>query len=554
MFSATPLTEALPQGQPDFYHSPYANEGTLDMKLEHTSASHERCQGVEHDRMQTLKTLIKDCTFDQRRELVQYINRLGKCDIVGSIEVPLAYHVLSYLGPEELCKATAVSRKWRLRTTDNQVWLPHFRKAKHTLPPTSSLAVYGQEGPDLFFKWYGRYATLAANWRKFSCENFVLQGHTGCVLSLVIAREYVLSGGADTSIRVWDISTRTAIRTISDHKEDVCCLAVNSGETFFASGSYDKSVIVYTVPDLLTVRRLTGHFSAVISLAFCGQSDDYRQYLFSGSIDKTIRLWNVETGECLRILYGHQDNVSALLFVSIPIHVPTHENDSSNSCARWLISGSNDGSVIAWDLGYFPQEEPIIHARSVLGLRSKVTCLTLYPQTFSSTQKPAVYIASVPMDAELAMDGDGEISMPIRTSASSPQQCQFVAPTFSSPMTAAPTITAVSPTLSSATQPDTSISLLSLPLLEPIQAVTPMPTYHRGVIWAITTVTSQMKIITASQDETLQVWDLSEAGNGRCNTVVGFQSPVVCCAVNTGATKMCVGTEAGDVVVFSFEK
>ncbi|RUS27528.1 WD40-repeat-containing domain protein [Jimgerdemannia flammicorona] len=482
MFSATPLTEALPQGQPDFYHSPYANEGTLDMKLEHTSASHERCQGVEHDRMQTLKTLIKDCTFDQRRELVQYINRLGKCDIVGSIEVPLAYHVLSYLGPEELCKATAetqinpispfrvatvVSRKWRLRTTDNQVWLPHFRKAKHTLPPTSSLAVYGQEGPDLFFKWYGRYATLAANWRKFSCENFVLQGHTGCVLSLVIAREYVLSGGADTSIRVWDISTRTAIRTISDHKEDVCCLAVNSGETFFASGSYDKSVI----------------------------SDDYRQYLFSGSIDKTIRLWNVETGECLRILYGHQDNCHSV------------------------------------GLRVFPSR------------RAYHPC----KKCFRTSEQ-------VPMDAELAMDSDGEISMPIRTSASSPQQCQFVAPTFSSPMTAAPTITAVSPTLSSATQPDTSISLLSLPLLEPIQAVTPMPTYHRGVIWAITTVTSQMKIITASQDETLQVWDLSEAGNGRCNTVVGFQSPVVCCAVNTGATKMCVGTEAGDVVVFSFEK
>lgn len=350
------------------------------------------------------------------------------------------------------------------------------------------------------------------------CEKIVLRGHSGSVLSVAITGDYILSGGVDSTVRVWNVATRSLFRTMTDHREDVCCLAINSNATLLASGSYDKTIIIYTLPDLVTVRRLRGHLGAVISLAFY---DGFTQYLFSGSVDKTIRLWNVDTGDCVTVLYGHYGNVSALLLVSLSINVHTGGIEASEGTrSAWLVSGSHDGNIITWNLGNFPEDEPTIYATKSLGLRSKVTCLALYPQTHQFIRESDMYIASVPVNAEIFVDDD-------------PLQRQFS-----------------SPILLSATQSDESISLWSLPLLDSIQPSLPIPTYHKEVIWAITTVPSQMKVITASQDRTLQIWDISE-GSDRY-TVERFHSPAVCCVVNPEATKMCVGTDAGDIVLFDF--
>ena len=50
---------------------------------------------------------------------------------------------------------------------------------------------------------------------------------------------------------------------------------------------------------------LEGHTSLVLSVAW---SADQRRAL-SGSDDKTVRLWDVETGRCLRVLEGHTGDV-----------------------------------------------------------------------------------------------------------------------------------------------------------------------------------------------------------------------------------------------------
>ena len=52
---------------------------------------------------------------------------------------------------------------------------------------------------------------------------------------------------------------------------------------------------VDTLPIVCAVKTLEGHTSDVTSVAFSPNN----QYVVSGSEDKTIRLWNVETGECI---------------------------------------------------------------------------------------------------------------------------------------------------------------------------------------------------------------------------------------------------------------
>ena len=58
------------------------------------------------------------------------------------------------------------------------------------------------------------------------------------------------------------------------------------------------------------LRTLTGHSNSVISMSFSPDG----QTLASSSGDKTIKLWNLSTGQVLRTLTGHSDNVYSVSF------------------------------------------------------------------------------------------------------------------------------------------------------------------------------------------------------------------------------------------------
>jgi WD40 repeat protein len=49
------------------------------------------------------------------------------------------------------------------------------------------------------------------------------------------------------------------------------------------------------------LRTLTGHTRSIVSVKFSSDG----ALLASGSADKTVRLWDPETGEQLRVLEGH---------------------------------------------------------------------------------------------------------------------------------------------------------------------------------------------------------------------------------------------------------
>ena len=77
--------------------------------------------------------------------------------------------------------------------------------------------------------------------------------------------------------------------------------------------------------DLL--RTLSGHGSSVKSVAF-----DSNDILASGSYDRTIKLWNKNTGDLLRTLSGHGNWVYSVAFDSNDI----------------LASGSGDRTIKLW--------------------------------------------------------------------------------------------------------------------------------------------------------------------------------------------------------------
>ena len=63
--------------------------------------------------------------------------------------------------------------------------------------------------------------------------------------------------------------------------------------------------------------------------------DQVKDYLASGSRDKTIKIWEVKSGNCMATLIGHDNWVTDLCF---------HPN------GRFLLSTSDDKTLRAWDL------------------------------------------------------------------------------------------------------------------------------------------------------------------------------------------------------------
>ncbi|CAF1101933.1 unnamed protein product [Brachionus calyciflorus] len=77
------------------------------------------------------------------------------------------------------------------------------------------------------------------------------------------------------------------------------------------------------------IRKLVGHSSSIFCIKSIGQDK-----LLSGSSDKTIKLWDKNTGECLRTYHGHTNSIYTLCLVNY----------------EKFLSGSSDTTIKYWNI------------------------------------------------------------------------------------------------------------------------------------------------------------------------------------------------------------
>ena len=95
------------------------------------------------------------------------------------------------------------------------------------------------------------------------------------------------------------------------------------------SGSIDTTVRLWDISSGMIIRRFDGHKSGVMSVAFSPDS----RYAVSGSQDGTVIVWDFETGDLLRQIKNHEGVVHFVNFVQ----------------DRELIrSASEDGKINLW--------------------------------------------------------------------------------------------------------------------------------------------------------------------------------------------------------------
>jgi WD40 repeat protein len=97
-----------------------------------------------------------------------------------------------------------------------------------------------------------------------------------------------------------------------------------------ASASDDRTVKIWDASSGECLQTLKGHSDDVMSVAFSHDS----ARLASASYDETVKIWDASSGECLQTLKGHSGVVMSVAF----------SHDSA-----WLASASYDETVKIWD-------------------------------------------------------------------------------------------------------------------------------------------------------------------------------------------------------------
>jgi F-box/WD-40 domain protein MET30 len=374
-------------------HAEYTIEQSLDaMPLEEreavnavwsnfSSSSHPR-------RALILQGLLTMCCFSQLSLLTEQLAHLIRIDPFAILPREVSLKVLGYLDATSLCRAAQVTRKWKSLADDDILWrgiceqhigqkchkcgwgLPILEKKRSYHPqsgspspspalplPSPTLKRSLEDSVDLLAPPFKRQRSEPSYSPAESHSNSVCSSSSLTRSSEIDSQSYTLPSSCaliapnpplplpESVTRPWkDVYSermtiernwrrgRCTVRTLKGHTDGVMCLQFSETLSHPAfpvliTGSYDRTVRVWNMETGVELHCLKGHTRAVRALQF----DEVK--LITGSMDHTLKVWDWRRGKCIRTLTGHSEGVVCLNFDS-----------------NVLASGGVDTTIKVWNL------------------------------------------------------------------------------------------------------------------------------------------------------------------------------------------------------------
>ena len=217
-------------------------------------------------------------------------------------------------------------------------------------------------------------------WNKNGILQQTLTGHNGEVLAVKFSADLkqsnsyqLISAGVDKTVRIWEIfnhdlgktegiysvgyspiasdnyavadwdgniqlwqqkanQKQKLVNTIKAHDNTVSQIKYSPDGKLIASAAWDKTIKLWNAETGELIDTLTGHKNGVNTIAFSPDG----QTLISGGEDKTIKIWNIsDKAKLVKTIQGHTDSIKAITV-------------SPNG--KLIASGGYDNKIKTWSI------------------------------------------------------------------------------------------------------------------------------------------------------------------------------------------------------------
>lgn len=231
---------------------------------------------------------------------------------------------------------------WDIATT------PLLAQLQHATQPINDLA-YMPDGETVLVATCTGQAqcekgqVLAWDWQQ-GIVTKALTGHTDAITSLAINEDgsKLMTGSMDGSIIIWDYATSAPILERDIHDGWVNAVTFSpDGQTAVSAGD-DNMAVIWDVASGAPLNTLRDHVSWVNDVAFtpdgqtiftvsCGEINEKSATCARGG----LYIWDAATGDLIRMLAGHQSDVTSVAVIG--------DGD-------YVLTGSDDRTMILWDI------------------------------------------------------------------------------------------------------------------------------------------------------------------------------------------------------------
>ena len=150
--------------------------------------------------------------------------------------------------------------------------------------------------------------------------DIILKGHQYTVYCTDISKDnqYLVSGGWDNSVKLWDYKNAKEIQSFDYHKDMIRCLKFSNDNTMIASASRDKTIKInkFLTGDIITIENNYSpnideyyrdtYFNAI------SFSPDNEQLIFTLAGRNEIFFWDIKTNSLTNKIKGHEDGMKGL--------------------------------------------------------------------------------------------------------------------------------------------------------------------------------------------------------------------------------------------------
>ncbi|ORZ33589.1 coatomer WD associated region-domain-containing protein [Catenaria anguillulae PL171] len=185
-----------------------------------------------------------------------------------------------------------------------------------------------------------------------------VEAHYDYIRSIAVhpTQPLVLTCADDFLIKLWDWEKGWKnIMTFEGHTHFIFAIAFNPKDSnTFASGSLDCTIKVWNINSPTANFTLNGHQKGVNSIDYYHGGD--KPYLISGADDHKVMIWDLQNKTCVASLDGHTNNVMATMFhPELPIALTGAEDGTLkvwNAQTNKLEHSLNYGMERVWSLAY----------------------------------------------------------------------------------------------------------------------------------------------------------------------------------------------------------